>query len=68
MVRRFTTLAIFVLCMGIGASEAQEAARAHRVRPFPPSLKIEGQPNELRPPSSPARRERRIARRFRFRP
>ncbi len=55
MFRRFVTCAICALCMGVIAAQAQQGPSpappaAARQRPFPPSPKIEGQPNETRPP------------------
>lgn len=56
MIRRLTTTAICALCIGITAAQAQQSASPATTpavaptRTFPPSPKIEGQPNETRPP------------------
>jgi len=54
MIRLLATTAICVLCIGV-AAEAQQPASppapaAASARTFPPSPKVEGQPNESRPP------------------
>lgn len=55
MIRQLTTAAICALCISVIAAEAQQAPSpaappAAPQRIFPPSPKIEGQPNESRPP------------------
>jgi len=57
MIRTTTTIAVCALCIGVSAVQAQQAASPPAPaqvpgsqRYFPPSLKVDGQPNELRPP------------------
>ncbi|HEY4367122.1 MAG TPA: PQQ-dependent sugar dehydrogenase [Steroidobacteraceae bacterium] len=55
MIRRFTTTAICALCFGVTAADAQQAPgpaspAAAPARTFTASSKVEGQPNETRPP------------------
>lgn len=55
MIRRLTTTAICALCIGVTTVDAQQAPKpsapaAASGSTFPSSPKIEGQPNETRPP------------------
>jgi glucose/arabinose dehydrogenase len=55
MIRLFTTTAICTLCIGVSAAQAQQPATPAAPFPppsrsFPPAPKIDGQPNDTRPP------------------